>query len=252
MEHCIGINIYCDEISLLIPHEADTQWVDGLGEAKYWYGDCGRGMFVLESLIYEGGGTNVVFPLDREKADDWDFLKILEELDLNFLKNVYWVRNVGSGDHSLFYKENNIVFQLYRNTEKSNAEALKSYLLSHFNTFEMCVAEVEKFESGWSGSSTTKNLCHYGNRSSVEVFVENFKSDQPEEKTEILCDEGMPDYSWGLYRQDDNSNRFHMMNYQFHVDALFAAMEFESLGHKQTYWVEKKANKPMQFDRFKR
>lgn len=44
---------------------------------------------------------------------------------------------------------------------------------------------------------------------------------------------------WQLWRQDDNGNQFLIAVYSSERAALCAANTFESLGHKQTYWVKK-------------
>ena len=42
---------------------------------------------------------------------------------------------------------------------------------------------------------------------------------------------------WGLYRQDDNGNRFLIERRASRLDAELRAAEMEALGHKQMYWV---------------
>lgn len=44
---------------------------------------------------------------------------------------------------------------------------------------------------------------------------------------------------WQLWRQDDNGNQFLIAVYPSERAALCVANTFESLGHKQTYWVKK-------------
>lgn len=42
-----------------------------------------------------------------------------------------------------------------------------------------------------------------------------------------------------LWRQDDNGHKFLVETFSCKADAIKAMKEFESRGHKQTYWVEK-------------
>lgn len=44
---------------------------------------------------------------------------------------------------------------------------------------------------------------------------------------------------WQLWRQDDNGNRFAIGLPTSEIDARCRARQLESLGHKQTYWVER-------------
>jgi hypothetical protein len=44
---------------------------------------------------------------------------------------------------------------------------------------------------------------------------------------------------FNLYRQDDNGNRVVMRSYESFRVADYYKRKYESLGHKQTYWVEK-------------
>jgi len=46
-------------------------------------------------------------------------------------------------------------------------------------------------------------------------------------------------YSWVVWRQDDNGNRFHVSEHGTMNEAKEEVDRFESLGHKQTYWVKK-------------
>jgi len=41
-----------------------------------------------------------------------------------------------------------------------------------------------------------------------------------------------------LFRLDDNSNEFLMAEYDFRLSALLAKLHYESLGHKQTYFIK--------------
>jgi hypothetical protein len=43
---------------------------------------------------------------------------------------------------------------------------------------------------------------------------------------------------WRVVRQDDNGNRFVIAEVESLVDAERLVRQFETLGHKQTYWVE--------------
>jgi hypothetical protein len=44
--------------------------------------------------------------------------------------------------------------------------------------------------------------------------------------------------SFLLVRQDDNGNRFEVKSFTSSCEAQAAVRAFESLGHKQTYWIE--------------
>jgi hypothetical protein len=47
-----------------------------------------------------------------------------------------------------------------------------------------------------------------------------------------------PEGGWELWRQDDNGNRFRIARFGTQSEAGAEQQRFESLGHKQTYWVQ--------------
>jgi hypothetical protein len=49
----------------------------------------------------------------------------------------------------------------------------------------------------------------------------------------------VPSGAWGLWRQDDNGNRFRIARFGTRESAEAEQRRFEALGHKQTYWVER-------------
>jgi hypothetical protein len=51
-----------------------------------------------------------------------------------------------------------------------------------------------------------------------------------------------PPASWVVWRQDDNGNRFEVGACTSRCEAAETAATFESRGHKQTYWVEKRSS----------
>ena len=46
------------------------------------------------------------------------------------------------------------------------------------------------------------------------------------------------DATWAVHRQDDNGNRFVVRTGLSREEAERLVAEFETLGHKQHYWVE--------------
>lgn len=46
---------------------------------------------------------------------------------------------------------------------------------------------------------------------------------------------------WVLWRQDDQGNRFAVEGFADKEKALARMRDFESRGHKQTYWIEQQA-----------
>lgn len=71
--------------------------------------------------------------------------------------------------------------------------------------------------------------CPYYLRTEI---IELLKQSHPQ------CTDGLGVFN--LYRQDDNGNRVVMRAYESFRVADFYKRKYESLGHKQTYWVEKK------------
>ena len=55
----------------------------------------------------------------------------------------------------------------------------------------------------------------------------------------VAADDVTPDTesTWSVWRQDDNGNRFHVRSGCARADAERVCQEFESRGHKQTYWI---------------
>lgn len=51
-------------------------------------------------------------------------------------------------------------------------------------------------------------------------------------------DNSQPAGAWRVVRQDDNGNRFVVQDHLSREAAELVAAEFESRGHKQTYWDE--------------
>lgn len=54
----------------------------------------------------------------------------------------------------------------------------------------------------------------------------------------LESDNSQPTGTWRVVRQDDNGNRFVVQDHLSRSAAERLAAEFESRGHKQTYWVE--------------
>jgi Ion transport protein N-terminal len=48
--------------------------------------------------------------------------------------------------------------------------------------------------------------------------------------------------AWELWRQDDNGNRFAIARFGSAEAAEAEQRRFEALGHKQTYWVQRRAD----------
>jgi hypothetical protein len=48
--------------------------------------------------------------------------------------------------------------------------------------------------------------------------------------------------AWELWRQDDNGNRFVITRFHSAEAAEAEQRRFEALGHKQTYWVQRRAD----------
>lgn len=48
-----------------------------------------------------------------------------------------------------------------------------------------------------------------------------------------------PDTTWSLWRQDENGHKELFKKYSWEREAYCQLSEFEILGHKQTYWIEK-------------
>lgn len=46
--------------------------------------------------------------------------------------------------------------------------------------------------------------------------------------------------AWELWRQDDNGNRFRIARFASRESAEAEQRRFEALGHKQTYWMERR------------
>ncbi len=45
---------------------------------------------------------------------------------------------------------------------------------------------------------------------------------------------------WSVWRQDDNGNKFCIKSSLTETEAVRIARKFESLGHKQMFWVSKR------------
>jgi len=43
---------------------------------------------------------------------------------------------------------------------------------------------------------------------------------------------------WAVHRQDDNGNRFVVLEHLSHAGAVRLVAHFEARGHKQMYWAE--------------
>lgn len=57
----------------------------------------------------------------------------------------------------------------------------------------------------------------------------------------LWCQPNLGPRAWALYRLDDNNNRFLMSYFRDCESAERLAQHYESLGHKQTYYVERAA-----------
>ena len=56
---------------------------------------------------------------------------------------------------------------------------------------------------------------------------------------EMSKDVGSPPRTWAVHRQDDNGNRFVVETGLSRERAEALVLEYESHGHKRTYWVER-------------
>ena len=247
MVQSICIDVGYQELEAMIPVSGDKEYLDGLGEALLWYGEADGELFSIESMVMEGSNiSTILVPTDMGLiSDNWECIKALEYFPVSLVNKVQWIKGSGSGAFSVFYKDDQVVRQVYSGASQSSAELLKEYLESNGSPLTLCVAETESYNDTWIGvrinGSDHNVMCRYQRRDTTEDFVAAKKLKDPESSFMSKCEGLKCTNSWVVFRQDDHGNRFHMQDYQFHVDAVFCALEYEAKGHHQTYCVERKA-----------
>lgn len=239
----VWLNLSSDYLLSLIPFEAKSVQIDGLGDAFEWYLDTDEHLVIIRSMIDAEGMTTLLFPMSlKEDTDSWDYLQVLEIFSDNLFQAVRWIRTVSNGGYSIFYRENGIVESMFRNVTKENAESLLKYLISKGSELLMVVASDELFYEDWTGykleSGKENIVCSYSCRSAVDSVIADYRKRNPTITYLIKPREIQEAVHWKLCRLDDNDNKFEIRKYKYEVDARLDALEYERKGHKQTYWAE--------------
>lgn len=236
MTPAIAIKLNLQDIEKLADTDVFIDEIEGIGTGHYWTGEIDGALFSIEVVELIPNIATIYLPKSENIFRNWEFIKICNKLFDNCTSKIIWILSKEDGDYSLFYKKSEVTYCIYTSTTEKSAEKLMNYLQENGCTLFMSVALTDHHFNNWSAYCKGETGCYYSCRETTEKYA---VSKKPLSEWRIVSCASTGTKKWVVWRQDDNGNKFRIKDFEYEVDANFLVLEFETKGHKQTYWREK-------------
>ena len=208
--------------------------LDGLGDAYIWIGVLDTHPFVLyQSFVYPDFSW---LELPQELSlDPVTIVKFVIKIHIDLLPYLSWIKNPQQ-EWGIFLLDIDaaVVYCPMSGLSKEQALAIQDLLKQQPSIkYPVIVAMTEGlylFEQS--------DLTNQANQPTCSKLTFKVLPHHPNADIHKIHPYSPQPPSWALMRQDDNNNIFHIQDFEYHIDALIAQIDYENRGHKQLYFVE--------------
>lgn len=209
--------------------------LDGIGDMYIWIGLLGAWPFMLYQSLEYPDRSWLELPHEL-RLDPVTALKFVINIHTDILPHLNWITNQEQA-WGIFWVDvdASVVYCPMSGLSKEQALAIQDLLKQQpIIKYPVIVAMFEGFHvfEPFYQKNGLKNL----NTSSSITF--KLLSTHPNAEINKHHPRLPKSPRWALMRQDDNNNIFHIQDFDYHIDALIAQMDYENRGHKQLYFVE--------------